>query len=65
MINDLRLPNDPLEDMLKYADETTISEAVPMSDNTARTCVRMIEINYIYIQLNVKKRGFNFLNVNT
>ena len=35
MINDLPLPNDPLEDMLKYADDTIISEVVLMSGNSA------------------------------
>ena len=35
MINDLRLSNDPLEDMLKYADDSIISKVVPMSNNSA------------------------------
>ena len=35
MINDLKLSNDPLEDMWKYADDSTISEVVPMSNNSA------------------------------
>ena len=35
MINDLKLSNDPLEDMWKYADDFTISEVVPMSNNSA------------------------------
>ena len=35
MINDLKLSNDPLEDMWKYADDSTISEVAPMSNNTA------------------------------
>ena len=35
MINDLKLSNDPLEDMWKYADDSTISEVVPKSNNSA------------------------------
>ena len=35
MINDLKLSNDPLEDMWKYADDSTISEVVPMYNNSA------------------------------
>ena len=35
MINDLKLSNDPLEDMWKYADDSTISEIVPMSNSSA------------------------------
>ena len=71
MINDLKLSNDPLEDMWKYADDSTISEVVPMSNNSALQLIVDEAVgwsdrnNYSYIQLNVKNLEFNFLNVNT
>ena len=62
MINDLKFSNDPLEDMWKYADDSTISEVVPMSNNSALQLI--VDEAVGWSDLNVKNLEFNFLNAN-
>ena len=57
MINDLRLSDNSLKDMWKYADDTTISKVIPRFGSSALQSVvneSVIKINYTYTQLNAK-----------